>query len=105
MDKLDYFRRDAFYLGAKGVLIDHELLMNEARILCDDKVTPVKYEIGYPSKYALQVNDIFYSRYKLYKTYYLNNISKGVEFMIMDVLKLIEPIFEFNKICQNIKQG
>ncbi len=23
VDKLDYFRRDAFYLGAKGVQIDH----------------------------------------------------------------------------------
>ena len=93
MDKLDYFRRDAFYLGAKGVLIDHDLLMNEARILIDEKNPSAKYIIGYPSKYALQVNDIFYSRYKLYKTYYLNSISKGVEFMIMDVLKLIEPIF------------
>ena len=105
MDKLDYFRRDAFYLGAKGVLIDHDLLMSEARILAEEKNTSTKYLIGYPSKYALQVNDIFYSRYKLYKTFYLNSISKGVEFMIMDVLKLIEPIFEFTKICQNIKQG
>lgn len=35
VDKLDYFRRDAFYLGAKGVQIDHELLMNEARILVE----------------------------------------------------------------------
>jgi HD superfamily phosphohydrolase len=93
VDKLDYFRRDAFYLGAKGVLIDHDLLMNEARILVDEKNSSAKYIIGYPSKYALQVNDIFYSRYKLYKTFYLNSISKGVEFMIMDVLKLIEPIF------------
>lgn len=95
-------------MGAKGILIDHDLLMNEARILYDDKVVAPKdpkYKIGYPSKYALQVNDIFYSRYKLYKTFYLNNISKGVEFMIMDVLKLIEPIFEFTNICRNIKQG
>lgn len=35
VDKLDYFRRDAFYLGAKGVQIDHDLLMNEARILVE----------------------------------------------------------------------
>lgn len=25
--------------------------------------------------------------------------------MIMDVLKLVEPIFEFTKICRNIQQG
>lgn len=79
--------------------------MNEARILVETKDNTTKCHIGYPSKYALQVNDIFYSRYKLYKTFYLNNISKGVEFMIMDVLKLVEPIFEFTKICRNIRQG
>ncbi len=26
VDKLDYFRRDAFHLGAKNIYIDHELL-------------------------------------------------------------------------------
>jgi hypothetical protein len=25
--------------------------------------------------------------------------------MIMDILNLVEPIFEFIKICQNIRQG
>ena len=28
VDKLDYFRRDAYYLGAKNIYINHELLMN-----------------------------------------------------------------------------
>ena len=28
VDKLDYFRRDAFYLGAKNIFVDHDLLMN-----------------------------------------------------------------------------
>jgi hypothetical protein len=37
-----------------------------------------KGTIAYPLKYALEVNDIFFSRYKLYKTYYLNNRSKGI---------------------------
>jgi HD superfamily phosphohydrolase len=67
--------------------------MNEARIILDTKERTHKYKICFPTKYALQVNDIFYSRYKLYKTYYLNNISKGMEFMIMDILTLVEPIF------------
>jgi HD superfamily phosphohydrolase len=70
VDKLDYFRRDAFYLGAKNIFIDHDLLMNEARIVGD--------EICYPTKYVEMVYNIFHSRYKLYKNYYNNIISIGV---------------------------
>jgi len=28
VDKFDYFRRDAFYLGAKNIYVDHDLLMH-----------------------------------------------------------------------------
>ncbi len=35
VDKLDYFRRDAFYIGEKNIFIDHDLLMNETLILTD----------------------------------------------------------------------
>jgi len=37
VDKLDYFRRDAYYLGAKNIYIDHELLINETLILENPK--------------------------------------------------------------------
>ena len=91
MDKLDYFRRDAFHLGAKNIFVDHELLMKEARIIEDD--------ICYPTKYVETVYNIFHCRYKLYKGYYFNLASKGVELMICDVLKEIQNKFDFRRIC------
>lgn len=94
MDKLDYFRRDAFYLGVKGIYIEHDLLMKESRVIKD--------LICYPSKYALHVNDIFQSRFKLFRSCYLNNCSKGVELMIVDIFRYVEPIFEFKKTCRLI---
>lgn len=43
MDKMDYFRRDAFYLGAKNFYVDHDLLMNETRIIDNRLSYPTKY--------------------------------------------------------------
>jgi HD superfamily phosphohydrolase len=43
VDKLDYFRRDAYYLGAKGIHINQELLMNESRIIDNQICYPTKY--------------------------------------------------------------
>jgi HD superfamily phosphohydrolase len=94
VDKLDYFRRDAFYLGAKNIYIDHELLMNEARI--------VEGEICYPTKYVEIVYNIFHSRYKLYKNYYFNVINTGVEQMVCDILELTKEKFGIKRACEEI---
>lgn len=58
--------------------------MNETLILLDEKCTneSEKYRLCYPSKYFDKVYDIYFSRYKLYKNYYLNLKSNGVDFMI-----------------------
>lgn len=91
MDKLDYFRRDAFYLGAKNIYVDHDLLMNEARIIDN--------EICYPTKYVETVYNIFHCRYKLYKNYYFNVVNKGIELMICDILKEIKEKFQLQRAC------
>lgn len=41
--------------------------MDESKVIDD--------EICYPQKYALNIFDFFNTRYKLYKTIYLNRIS------------------------------
>lgn len=48
---------------------------------------------------------MFYSRYKLYKAYYLNLKSNGVDFMIAEILKLSEPYFKLTNICSEVLQG
>ena len=76
MDRMDYFRRDSFYLGAKNIYVDFDLLMHESKIL-KDKSTGL-YRICYPTKYYEKVIDIYHSRYKLFKNYYLNKVSLGI---------------------------
>ena len=68
--------------------------MNEARI--------IENEICYPTKYAETVYNIFHCRYKLYKSFYFNLVSKSIEHMICDILKEITAKFNFQDICNGI---
>lgn len=67
----------------------------------DDK----KHRICYPSKYEDKVFDIFSSRYKLYKTYYLNLKAGGIDLMLRDILKNSKKFLEFEEACQNLLKG
>lgn len=102
MDKLDYFRRDAFHLGAKNIYIDHDLLMHEARIVQTWEGGRLESEICYPTKYVESVYNIFHSRYKLYKNYYFNLVSKSIELMICDILSEIDAKYDFRGICERM---
>ena len=86
-------------MGAKNIYIHHELLMNETLILEDTtidttavqkkdlwKLESLRHRLCYPSKYFDKVFDIFYSRYKLYKTYYANLKANGIDHMIAEIL-------------------
>ena len=59
--------------------------MNESFVLQDEREhidSDRRHRICYPSKYADGVYDIYYSRYKLYKTYYNNLKSNGIDLMV-----------------------
>lgn len=58
--------------------------------------------IAYPTKYVETVYNIFHSRYKLYKIYYFNIKSTGIEQMISDVLKLVRDRFKIQRSCESI---
>ncbi len=88
-------------MGAKGIYIYNDILINEAIILGN--------EIAFPTKYLDKVNDVFHCRYKLFKDFYCHSINIGIELMIEEVLNLINKKRElnnkktFNAICQNIQ--
>lgn len=66
VDKIDYLVRDSYNLGMNSTLVDFSILMKGTRVIDD--------EICYPAKYVINIYDIFSTRYKLYKTVYLNRI-------------------------------
>ena len=95
VDKFDYMARDSYAVGLKE-RIDFKLLMKEARIIDD--------ELCYPAKYVMNVYDVFYQRFKLYKTIYLNRISQSIEQMLCDVFMLTNHHFHFDKVIFDPKE-
>jgi len=77
-DKIDYIRRDAFYLGHKFdldvlSLIDNAIVINDT--------------ICYPSNMMLNVYSVFQSRFLFHQKYYNNEITRAIEYMILDAMK------------------
>ncbi len=93
VDKYDYFKRDSHYLGVKNILVDHELIMKETRII-DDR-------LSYPAKYYEKIFDVYQSRYKLFKNYYLNRKMQGIEMMIGEAMLLADPCYNFLEAVQD----
>lgn len=65
--------------------------MIEARIIED--------QICYPTKIADDIFGIYRSHYLLFKNYHFNIVNKGVELMIIDILKLVKDKFKIQQIC------
>jgi HD superfamily phosphohydrolase len=67
-----------------------------------------KHRLCYPTKYSDKVYDVYYSRYKLYKTFYQNHKSNGVDLMIADILQYASKDlknFNFIGACSSLKNG
>jgi HD superfamily phosphohydrolase len=77
-DKLDYLARDAYYLG-------HKLNLNVLLLINNAKV--INNSICYPEEMMLDIYSVFYSRFLFHKKYYCNEITRGIEYMILDAMK------------------
>lgn len=75
MDKLDYIRRDSFYLGVKNIFIEVNLLQENTKIF---KNAQGQTHLFYNYRYAEKVLDVYQSRYKLFKHYYLHRVSHAI---------------------------
>lgn len=88
-DKIDYFLRDSFFLGAKRG-IDLFRIINNWMIVND--------RIIFPEKLKITLYEFFRTRYDLFRNYYMHKTVKKVEILITEMLKTItlpENIEEF----------
>ena len=64
------------------------------------KYESLKHRLCYPSKYFDKVFDIFYSRYKLYKTYYHSLKANGIDHMIAEILEHADIKLKMKLACK-----
>ncbi|KAH9276183.1 hypothetical protein BASA83_001457 [Batrachochytrium salamandrivorans] len=77
VDKFDYIQRDTLHIGLKSSL-DAGRLIKFSRV--------VDGQICYHQKEAMNLCELFHTRYSLFKRVYTHKVSAAIEYMIMDAL-------------------
>jgi HD superfamily phosphohydrolase len=85
VDKLDYLARDTRQLGLHSGY-DCERIISEARI--DNNLN-----LSYPKQLAYHIFELFHTRYMMHKEIYSHKTVKILEYMVCDIINLIDPIF------------
>jgi len=83
VDKFDYIARDINNVGLKNGF-DYSRIMEEVRVI-DNKIC-------YPKQMYFHLCNLFTTRYYLHKEIYNHKVVKSIEFMLFDIIKLLDPI-------------
>lgn len=93
VDKFDYLKRDSYYTN-KPTSFDHIRLMINAKVIDDN--------ICYAKKEVYNLYELFRTRYSMYRQVYLHKVIKGVEYMMMDLLDMIDNVINLSSATRNI---
>lgn len=83
VDKFDYLCRDTHYLGLK-YSIDSNRLIEDMKVI-DNKIC-------FPDKIQYEVVSLFKTRYRLHKQIYCHKAVLSIQFMINDIMILLNDI-------------
>ena len=95
VDKFDYIARDSTTLGLKYG-IDFNRIINGIRII-DNKIC-------YPEKIYYEIASLFTTRYRLHKEIYTHKAVVSTQYMIIEILLLIDPILKLYESIFDVKK-
>jgi len=90
VDKFDYFRRDAYFLGIR-VEFEHNRYIDNIRVIYDDAAGV--WTLSPPMKDKDSIRDMLELRKMLHRTAYQHKATKKLELHMIDVLKLMDLSF------------
>ncbi|XP_070539521.1 deoxynucleoside triphosphate triphosphohydrolase SAMHD1-like [Ptychodera flava] len=85
VDKWDYFARDSYHLGVRFTF-QHDRFIKFSKVLNVSEKGPRKRQICFRDKEAINVYQMFHTRYTLYRMACYHPITVGMEAMITDAL-------------------
>jgi HD superfamily phosphohydrolase len=94
-DKIDYLLRDTQNIGLNSSF-EYNRLFSQARVIEDT--------ICYPDKEVFNIYELFHSRFKMHKQIYQHPVISQIDYMILDILNLVDDEFELSKNIYNIEK-
>ncbi|KDQ07753.1 hypothetical protein BOTBODRAFT_38548 [Botryobasidium botryosum FD-172 SS1] len=88
VDKFDYIARDTMNCG-------NRTSSEATRLIHSSRV--INNEVVYGWKEWYTVHSLFNTRYSLHKRIYNHPVAKGIEYMVVDVLALADPILKISE--------
>lgn len=95
VDKFDYLARDTNNVGLEYG-IDFDRIINGARVI--DNI------ICYPDKLYYEIASLFLTRYRLHKEIYHHKTVISIQYMITDIMILIDPIAKIYEAIFDMKK-
>ena len=72
-----------------------------------DQARVIDNKICFPSKCSFDISDLYYTRYKLHKQIYTHSVVRAIEYMVLDIIKildeklnLVSKILDVKKMCE-----
>ena len=96
VDKFDYLNRDAHMMNIKEHSADSTRLIEDVYVI-DNKIC-------YSKNSYMDVINLFYSRYNLHKDIYQHKVVISIQFMISEIMKLLNPYLEIDKAIFNMEK-
>tara|TARA_B110000971_G_scaffold217920_1_gene255754 strand:- start:39 stop:1343 length:1305 start_codon:yes stop_codon:yes gene_type:complete len=87
VDKIDYIQRDIYMVGLEYGF-KHNRIFTMAKVIDN--------EICYHKKEAFNINEFFRLRYNLHKRIYNHPVVRAYEYMICDILHMIDPYLKLS---------
>jgi len=88
VDKCDYIARDTYSVGLKFSF--------DFRSVIDD-IMVINNIISYPKQFYYEISYIFMTRYRLHKQIYTHKSVIASQYMINDIMRLIDPVLSIYK--------
>lgn len=80
-DKFDYIVRDTYNIGL-AYSFDVMRLIDQAKV--------INNKICFRSKCSFDISDLYYTRYKLHKQIYTHKVVRAIEYMVLDIIKMLD---------------
>ncbi len=80
-DKFDYIVRDTYNIGL-AYSFDVMRLIDQAKV--------INNKICFRSKCSFDISDLYYTRYKLHKQIYTHSVVRAIEYMVLDIIKMLD---------------
>ena len=92
VDKIDYIQRDIYMTGLEYGF-KHNRIFTMAKVIDN--------EICYHKKEAFNINEFFRLRYNLHKRVYNHSVVRAYEYMICDILHIVDPYLKISSSINN----